>query len=94
MGYFDLLEEQISALGYRGRFFQKKLGFKDGVATFFKESKFELVSSRMVVLADLIESLGCSTRGLPHVLLMVALKHLETGRVLAVGKNRIFSHFT
>ena len=62
---------------------------EDGIATFFKANMFELVSVKEEVLSNLIESLGCSTKRFPQVLLLVGLRHLKTGSLLAVGEEII-----
>ena len=74
-------------MGYTGMFLQKCLGMEDGIATFFKTNMFELASVKEEVLSNLIESLGCSTKRFPQVLLLVGLRHLKTGSLLAVGEE-------
>ena len=74
-------------MGYTGMFLQTCLGMEDGIATFFKANMFELVSVKEAVLSNLIEPLGCSTKRFPQVLLLVGLRHLKTGSLLAVGEE-------
>ncbi|XP_038047922.1 CCR4-Not complex 3'-5'-exoribonuclease subunit Ccr4-like [Patiria miniata] len=102
--YFkEVLEPALSALGYKGFHANKALGVDEGVATFYKPSRFELEGRKVVYFKDQIQE-EISHMSLPidqsEAILERTLKETvtmfsdfrckRTGRVLKLGNVHAF----
>ncbi|XP_048578715.1 carbon catabolite repressor protein 4 homolog 4 [Nematostella vectensis] len=94
--YNGIIDKFMDSLGYSGVYMKKADPKLDGLAIFYRRSKFKKAKTDMVLLSDFIDKLtgdkkmtGYKTG---HVLLMVALESLEDGSILAIGNTHSLCH--
>lgn len=90
--YFEvILQHEMSLLGYEGFFAQKAqcTGRQEGVAVFFKQSKFNLENVRNRVINEIAAEVVPQTskyKEFGEVLILATVRHKSSGVLLLIGK--------
>ena len=102
--YISLLSDDLGQRGYTGQFFQKTLGTREGLATFYNNTVFDCIGVEKIsyneMLADALQEEGidypvdggCDR---DHVFLVMKMKHLKTDLMVTVGNiHTIWEQFS
>jgi len=102
--YLHLLSSDLGERGYAGQFYQKTLGTREGLVTFYKKTEFDCLAVEKIsfneMLADAVEAEGLerSVAGeceRDQVFLVMRLKHVQTDMVVTVGNiHTIWENFS
>ena len=102
--YISLLNDDLGQKGYTGQFFQKTLGTKEGLATFYKNTEFDCTAIEKIsyndMLAEALRDEDLDPVATPgtmrdHVFLVMKLKHLKTDMTVVVGNiHTIWEEFS
>lgn len=103
MDYEPFLTAEMGHRGYTGVFYPKEMGTNEGLATFWKRDKFELVEVRKLSYNSMLAE-ECVKREIdpdelrgerPHVFLVTKLLHLTTNKIITLGNiHTVWDNFS
>ena len=103
MDYEPFLTAEMGHRGYTGVFCPKEMGTNEGLATFWKRDKFEMVEVRKLSYNSMLAE-ECVKREIdpeelrgerPHVFLVTKLLHLTTNKIITLGNiHTVWDNFS
>ena len=101
--YEPFLTAEMGHRGYTGVFCPKEMGTHEGLATFWKRDKFEMVEVRKLSYNSMLAE-ECVKREIdpeelrgerPHVFLVTKLLHLTTNKIITLGNiHTVWDNFS
>ena len=101
--YEPFLTAEMGHRGYTGVFCPKEMGTHEGLATFWKRDKFEMVEVRKLSYNSMLAE-ECVKREIdpeelrgerPHVFLVTKLLHLITNKIITLGNiHTVWDNFS
>jgi len=102
--YQPFLSSEMAERGYKGEYFRKTMGTREGSATFYKKNEFELVDVQKVSFNEMLEEAmdasdidvkAATYCARDHIFLIVKLQHQKSGKILTIGNiHTIWDNFT
>ena len=103
MDYEPFLIAEMGHMGYTSVFYPKEMGTMEGLATFWKRDKFEMVEVRKLSYNTMLAE-ECVKRDIdsevlggerPHVFLVTKLLHLATNKIITLGNiHTVWDNFS
>eukprot|EP00090_Calanus_glacialis_P013601 TRINITY_DN22262_c0_g1_i1.p1 TRINITY_DN22262_c0_g1~~TRINITY_DN22262_c0_g1_i1.p1 ORF type:complete len:382 (-),score=109.82 TRINITY_DN22262_c0_g1_i1:211-1356(-) len=102
--YQPFLTSEMADRGYKGEYFRKTMGTREGSATFFKRDEFEFFDVQKLTFNEMLEEAmeaenidvsAAASCARDHIFLIVQLRHLKSGKVLTIGNiHTIWDNFS